>query len=189
MDTVARWIEDLRTGDSVAAERLWETYFSRMVMIARSKLKDAPRAGADEEDVALSAFKSFCLAAREGKVPRLLDRDSLWPLLVAITANKSVDLIRQQNRLKRGGDHANAGISVSEILSDAPSPEFVAEMAEQLNALLQRLDETGDADLHKIALAKMEGATTSEIAVTLGCARRTIERKLQVIARVWERTP
>jgi hypothetical protein len=28
----------------------------------------------------------------------LLDSQSLWPLLLVITANKSVDLIRQNNR-------------------------------------------------------------------------------------------
>ena len=33
---------------------------------------------ADEEDVALSAFDSFCRGAEQGRFPRLDDRDDLW---------------------------------------------------------------------------------------------------------------
>ncbi|MCA9205898.1 MAG: hypothetical protein KDA59_22745, partial [Planctomycetales bacterium] len=66
-DTVAVWIEQLKAGDSQAAQKLWEAYFQQMVDLARRKLEGARRGVADEEDVALSAFKSFCLAARNGK--------------------------------------------------------------------------------------------------------------------------
>src|SRR5262249_3257139 len=54
--SVTVWIEQLRAGDSAAAERLWEGYYRRLVRLARHKLLGRPRAAADEEDVALSAF-------------------------------------------------------------------------------------------------------------------------------------
>lgn len=193
---VTVWIDRLKAGDTVAAQRLWEVYFERMVDLARRKLSNLPRAAADEEDVALSAFKSFCLGAQAGRFTQLLDSDNLWPLLMAITVNKSVDLIRTANRQKRGGTGQAAtdgdsgrAIPVAEALSDLisrePTPEFAAEMSDQLERLLDRLDDTGDLDLRRICLLKLEGYKTPEIAERIGCVARTIERKTQLIAKLW----
>src|SRR5688572_81469 len=87
-ESITRWLNELRDGDTKAAQPLWETYFRRLVQLANRRLHRAPRRAADEEDVALSAFKSFCMGVQQGKFPRLADRDDLWPLLVAITAHK-----------------------------------------------------------------------------------------------------
>ena len=62
--SVTHWINLLKAGEHAAAQPLWERYFPRLVMLARRKLQDGPRRAADEEDVALSAFNSFCAAAR-----------------------------------------------------------------------------------------------------------------------------
>ena len=184
--SITHWIGQLKTGDALAAQKLWEAYFTRMVKLARHRLDAAPRRAADEEDVALSAFHSLCLGAQEGRFSRLADRDNLWSLLVAITAHKCVDLVRRENRLKRGGE-ANALPAFDEFISREPSPEFAAEVADQLDRLLTLLDGTGDADLKAIALGKMQGESPAELADRLGCSRRSVERKLQVIVRVWER--
>jgi len=183
--SVTRWIGQLKGGDADAAQKLWEVYFTRMVQLARHRLELAPRRAADEEDVALSAFHSFCQGAQAGRYSSLADRSNLWSLLVAITAHKCVDLVRHENRVKRRG--AEALPAFDELISDEPSPEFAAEVAEQFERLLALLDATGDADLRSIALGKMQGETPPETAARLGCVRRTIERKLQVIVRVWER--
>ena len=37
-----------------------------------------PRAEADEEDAALSAFNSSCLGVAQGRFPQLADREDLW---------------------------------------------------------------------------------------------------------------
>lgn len=184
--SITHWIGQLKTGDALAAQKLWEAYFTRMVKLARHRLDAAPRRAADEEDVALSAFHSLCLGAQEGRFSRLADRDNLWSLLVAITAHKCVDLVRRENRQKRGGE-ANALPAIDEFISREPSPEFAAEVADQLDRLLTLLDGTGDADLKAIALGKMQGESPAELAERLGCSRRSVERKLQVIVRVWER--
>ena len=68
-----------------------------------------PRVAADEEDVALSAFDSFCRGAQRGRFPQLDDRDNLWRLLVVITSRKAVDLAQHEGppevrrRRARGG--------------------------------------------------------------------------------------
>ena len=194
---ITEWINQLKAGDAVAAQKLWEQYFQRMVQLARRKLGQQPRASADEEDVALSAFKSFCLGAREGRFTQLLDSDNLWPLLMAITVYKSVDLIRGENRQKRGGagratsadlaGSRSSPVSLSDIISREPTVEFTAEMTEQLDRLLVKLDATGDSDLQRIALMKLEGYNAAEISESIGCATRTIERKTKLIAQLWER--
>ena len=62
--SVTIWIERLKAGESSAAEPLYATYFRRLVDLARQQLRGLRGAPADEEDVALSTFDSFCRAAR-----------------------------------------------------------------------------------------------------------------------------
>ncbi len=55
-------------------------------------------------------------------------------------------------------------------------------MIEELDRLLDAL---GDPTLRQIATWKMEGYTNEEIAHRLGCARRTVYNKLELIRRRW----
>ncbi len=188
--SITYWIARLKDGDAEAPQKLWEAYFLRVVALARTKLLGKSRAIRDEEDVALSAFQSFFARAQKGIFPQLSDRLSLWPLLVAITRNKCVDHVRFETREKRGG--AQGGLRLDELqedlremLSTEPSPEFSVVAAEELGRLLGLLQSAGDADLVPIALAKLEGHDTVEIAAKIGCVRRTVERKLQLIRRLW----
>jgi DNA-directed RNA polymerase specialized sigma24 family protein len=183
--SITRCIGQLKVGSPAAAEKLWEGYFQKMVVLARHKLQGLPRRAADEEDVALSAFDSFCRGAAAGRFPRLNDRDSLWPLLVAITANKAVDLLRHERRQKRGGSPAGGPVKEAEleqVVGREPTPAFALQVAEECQRLL---DSLGDATLRSVAMWKMEGHTVEEIAARLGCVPRTIERKLRAIRRLW----
>jgi len=138
--------------------------------------------------VALSAFDSFCRRAEAGSFPRLADRDSLWRLLVTITARKAGQLLRDEGRQKRGGRAAApAGADeddvLDQVLSREPSPEFAAQMAEEYRRLLRVL---GDPELEAVALWRMEGYSVEEIAGRLGFAPRSVKRKLQLIRGLWE---
>src|SRR5205085_443432 len=73
--SVSHWIRQLQAGDHAAAQKLWEGYFHRLVGLARAKMRGVSRRAADEEDVALSAFDSFCRGAEQGRFPKLQDRD------------------------------------------------------------------------------------------------------------------
>ena len=46
---------------------------------------------------------------------------------------------------------------------------------------------TADQVVEAVALWKMEGYTTEEIAAKLGCAPRSVERKLRLIRGIWEK--
>ncbi len=102
-------------GNRAAAQHLWECYFPRLVGLARQNLKGLPRRAADEEDVALSAFDSFCRGVEQGRFPLLDDRDDLWALLVVITVRKAIDLRQHERRQKRGGGQV-AGESALDLL-------------------------------------------------------------------------
>jgi RNA polymerase sigma factor (sigma-70 family) len=181
--SVTRWLGPLQEGDPAAAQQLWERYFRRLVGLARKKLQGAPRRAADEEDVALSAFDSFCRNAEQGRFPQLGDRDSLWRLLVTITARKAAHHLRDEGRQKRGGG-ADPESVLEEVLSREPSPEFAAEVAEQCRLLLGRL---GDRELEAVALLRMEGYSVEEVAERLDCAPRSVKRKLALIRTIWEK--
>src|SRR5262249_51028850 len=102
--SVTAWIDELRAGDRTAAQPLWEGYFQRLVGLARQKLRGRlPTSMADEEDVALSAFDSFCRGAEQGRFPQIADRDDLWRLLFVITKRKAIDLVKHEKTIGRGG--------------------------------------------------------------------------------------
>jgi DNA-directed RNA polymerase specialized sigma24 family protein len=144
--------------------------------------------------VALSVFNCLCEGAAQGRFPRLDDRDDLWRLLVTLTERKAYNLARDERRLKRGGgavltsgalnrsEESSAG-EWQQIAGREPTPEFAAEVAEEYQRLLGSLDDT---ELQSIAVWRMEGETVQEIAIRLGCALTTVERRLRLIRQIWE---
>jgi DNA-directed RNA polymerase specialized sigma24 family protein len=190
--SVTHWIAQLKAGNHEAAKKLWERYYQRLVALARAKLQGASRRAADEEDVALSAFDSFCRGAEQGRFPQLQDQNDLWRLLVVITARKALALMRHEGRQKRGGVDTVGpadwqGLSeddpgIEQIIGPEPTPAFAAQVAEEYRRLLDDLD---NEELCSVAVWKMEGHTTQEIATRLGCVPRTVERKLKVIRSIW----
>jgi DNA-directed RNA polymerase specialized sigma24 family protein len=186
-DSVTRWIDMLKAGDPDAARKIWDTYFRRLVALARGKLRGVARRVADEEDVALSAFDSFCRGAERGRFPSLLDRDDLWQLLFVITVRKACDLAKHEARARRGAGRVVtlsdlSGLGADAVVGAEPTPELAAQVAEQCQRLLGLL---GNNSLRAVALAKMAGETNEEIAARLGCVRHTVDRKLQAIRRIW----
>jgi len=190
--TTGNWLTALEDGDAAAVDALWREYFPRLVALARTKLADEPKRVADEEDVALSALKSFCNAAQQGRFPDLHDRDDLWRLLLRITVRKVTDQRRYNGRQRRGGGQVRGesglmrvgekSVGINDVVADAPSPEIAAQLADELEMRLSQLD----PGLRQIAVAKMEGYTNPEIAELLDIALRTVERRLMLIRKKWE---
>ncbi len=154
--SITGWLGNLREGDQAAAQPLWERYFSKLVVVARTKLKRMRRTTADEdeEDAALERVQQLLRGAARGQFPQLADRDDLWRLLVVITARKAMAQANRQGRQKRGGgrvvDEAvlfGKGLEGGEgsivglelIAAAGPTPEFAAMMAEECRRLLDAL--------------------------------------------------
>jgi RNA polymerase sigma factor (sigma-70 family) len=178
-DTVSEWILDLKAGDSLAVQKLWERYYKRLVGLARRILRNTPCRAADESDVALSAFNSFWHRAAEGKFPRLEDRDDLWKLLMTITVRKALQLSRKEQRRQATNE---LDFLKDQIANQEPSPAMVAMINDEFERLFGLLD---DERLRRIALLKLEGYRNKEIADRLGRSVSLVERKLQLIRRLW----
>ncbi len=188
-------LDRLKAGDPDAASPLWQGYCSRLAAVARGKLRGLQIAIADEEDVALSALDSFCRGVERGRFPRLDDRDDLWQVLFVIADRKASGLVRREWRDKRGGGKVRQASTLcgdddsradlfDGLAGTEPSPEFAAQVAEECQRLLALLN---DGKLRRVAIWKMEGYTNAEIAVKIGRSIPTVERKLSLIRRLWER--
>lgn len=174
----------LREGDQDAAARLWDRYFRRLAAIARTRLDNAPLGAGDQDDVALSAFHSFCCQVEQGRLPNLQSREDLWKVLVIIAKRKAIDWMRHEKAAKRGGAQTRTASLLDELVAQDPSPEFAAQLVDELRYLLDRLRRE-DGTLCLIAVRRLEGHTNAEIAAELSLSPRTIERKLQRIAVHW----
>jgi DNA-directed RNA polymerase specialized sigma24 family protein len=196
--SVTNLIGRLKDGDEAAASRLWELFSARLLEFAREHLRDDILPIADEEDVVVSALGSFFSGAERGEFTLLSDREKLWNLLAVITKRKVFDHLNRENRLKRrpnqpadqmiGADRFNSdesGSAIDMVLDPALSPDIQAVAKEACQKLLEVL---GDSQLRSIAVLKLEGYTKIEIAGMLGCAVRTVERKLRLIRTIWCQT-
>jgi RNA polymerase sigma factor (sigma-70 family) len=188
--SVSTFLDLVKGQDEEAAQALWELYYEQMIRVARASLRCAALRGADEEDVALSAFDSFCRGAAQGRFPSLADRQGLRRMLAEITRCKAIDQVQHERRQKRGGGKVVSGLPsessstapLAQLADSLPPPEVVAAAAEEFRRLLEALD---DERLCRIALWRLEGYSNEEIAEKLAVNPRTIERKLQLIRDKW----
>jgi DNA-directed RNA polymerase specialized sigma24 family protein len=190
--SITELLPRLINGDSIAEKRIWDAFFANLCRVAHHRLAGRGARGADEEDVALSAFASVCRRLQRGDFPELNSRDELWRLLVTVTERKAHTLLRDERRQKRGGGKLS-GESVFQnldssqpcgldaIASADPTPEFEAAMAEAIRNLLSALDEP----TRQIALLKVAGHRNEDIATQLNRSLPTIERKLKLIRSTW----
>jgi len=189
-ESPTQWVERLRCGHDEAAQKLWQEYFQQLVRLARMRMQTTARRAADEEDVALSAFHSFCRGIENGRYPQIANRDDLWRLLVTITLNKVLHAVRDAGRQKRGGgwklvDLADKdGVLLEELVGREPTPEFAAEVAETLGRLMGLLD---NDLLRALARDNLAGYTQQEMAERNGVSVPTVQRKLKLVREIWQR--
>jgi len=201
--SVTRVIQQLRSEDPSVRERaarlIWQRYFPRLLDLARSHLDRRVRRREDEEDVLQSMFASFCRRQDKGEFD-LRGRDALWALLVTITLRKAQNVANRHGRAARDyhrEQEATPGDleecpdwALGQMEAAGPTPAEAAALSEELE---RRLLSLADPTLHRIALLRLEGHTTGEIAAALGCVERTVERKLERIRERWtgcdERAP
>ncbi len=103
--------------------------------------------------------------------------------------------MRHQTRQKRGGGcvlgesallggEGRDGEGVAEVLSREPTPDEVARFADDYSRFLARLQ---DPALRSVAMRRLEGWSTQEIAREMKVSTKTVDRKLQLIRAIWSR--
>ncbi len=191
--SVTELIHHCRAGDDETAYRIWEQYLPRLLILARNHLDQRIRVLHDEEDVVQSMGRSFFNRLRRGDFD-LADRDALWALLVTITLNKVRNAADYHFAAKRDvrreqplplSDGSRSGVSHDEFAVKAVEPT-PAEAAALNEVLERRFRDLPEPDLRQVALMKLEGYTNREIADSIGCSERGVERKLSLIRKRWE---
>ena len=190
------WVERLKQGDEQAADVIWQQCFEKMKHVAKKKLGPVGQRGADEEDVALSAMNSFMIRCRDGQFDQLGDREGLWKLLFTITVRKAYQYTRKQMAEKRKGEIAEHVIrhQDSNGSTAAGLEAYADERAITADTLIERLEQQDafnktleglEESLHAVVVGKLSGRTNAELANQLGCSIRTVERKLNLIRKIW----
>lgn len=176
-------LENWGANESAAVARIGNDYFPRLRALARRTLGHLPGANTEADDVVQSALGSLCRFMRSSSEPTERDRQDIWRLLCHLVVCKSRRRVTRQTRGLPGGrlrpfiDCVGTSTSAPfDRLLPAVSP---AEFDVHLADALERLDPT----LSRVVLLTLEGSTREEIAEILGCSKRTVIRKLELIRR------
>lgn len=179
--------QQLAAGDAAAASQLWRRFFPRIAAVARTAASSHMQRVADAEDAAQSAFVAFWQQAQRGDFDPALDRDGLWNVLATITVRKARKQARKEQAQKRGGGRvlgegdlpatSDGPMPLDQLLSQVSTQEFDLMTEELLMAL--------DPELREIAVLRLLGHNTREIAEQLGCTQRKIQRKLELLRLRW----
>src|SRR3954464_8249605 len=89
-ESFARLMTRLRTGEDAAAREVFERFAGRLIAMARGRFNRLLARKVDPEDVVQSAFKSFFVRHRAGRLD-VGGWDGLWNLLALITLRKCAD--------------------------------------------------------------------------------------------------
>ena len=187
------WVEQLASADRDAAARLWAHFCQRLMNYARTRMSPSTRRIYDEEDAAVSAFRSLCRGIESKRFPDVADRTNLWSLLVVITSRKISNRFRYEHQQRRDSHQlisdtiirttdGNEIDVLRSVPGKEPTPEFAAEVADMSEFLMKLLP---DPELKKLVQLKLEGYTNEEAAERMRITRRTVQRKLELIRRIW----
>lgn len=177
-----------------AATLLWNRFAFRLVRVARRQLRNVDQRMYDEEDLALSTLNEFLQRQSKGQFARLSSRKDLWRLLVSISLNKSRNQRRFLSRVCRSGRGqsvgsemgAGGGIFIAREKAVGDSPEWIVTMADQCNYLMGLLDKRDHSGrLRQIAMMRLEGWSVNRMAEAIGCTRRTVGIRLELIQAIW----
>lgn len=168
-----------KSGNQQAARVLVDRYMLRLTALAQSRLSRLLARRLDAEDIVLSAWRSFFVAANRSRL-QIADDDNLWPLLATLTLRK---LHRQTQR--QMADRRNTAREMSlnddddwqELVSREPAPDDAAQLTNDLEALLARLEPTD----REIMMYRLQGDELEAIAAQMKCSERTVRRAMQRI--------
>ncbi|MBI1900944.1 MAG: hypothetical protein HYS13_07510 [Planctomycetia bacterium] len=186
--SVTRLVRDLQVGGDDAASRLWQQYFERLCQVARRELRKRPRMVHDEEDIALSALRSVFVGLRSGHFAGIADRNSLWSFLVHVAMRKLIDARRHESASKRDVRRTVRESSLADLHSMRQPLDEVADV-DAADKTLVEFEEffarlPGEL-LKNLAIAKLQGYSSKEVAAMFDLSERTIERKLDLIRSIW----
>jgi RNA polymerase sigma-70 factor, ECF subfamily len=175
-DSFTALLNRLRSDEDAAARDVFNRYSRQLIALTRRQFEPRLAHRIDPEDVVQSAFKSFFIRHREGKL-RVGDWDNLWALLSLITRRKCADRVEYLRARRRDVDRETAAPVEADqpwqlAMDRQPLPEEVASATETVERLLGSASD----DERPVLELSLLGHTAAEIALQLGKALRTVHR-------------
>jgi RNA polymerase sigma-70 factor (ECF subfamily) len=184
-DSFTELMDRLRAGEDAAARKVFGQFAGRLAALARRQFAARLRHKVDPEDVVQSAYKSFFLRHREGKL-EVESWDGLWGLLTLLTLRKCADRAEYFQAGKRdvrreavAATGSESGDSWRQGVDREPTPLEAAVLRETVEQLLHDLPE----HQRPILQLSLQGYTAREISQQLGRAERSVRRLREQIRR------
>lgn len=190
-DDSKRLVEACRAGDSLAMQQLFDQYMKRLIGLVRQRFPERLNSRTSPDSTASSAVGDCLIGIREGRYVFEKSGD-LWRLLTSIALNKLRERIRLHSAVKRdvareaGGaptDGAVLGVHF-EMISRDPTPDEAAELADQLQALMEQ--EELSPNRQQVIKLTLQGYGIDEIATETKTSRAFVKstvRDLEVSLR------
>jgi len=180
--TTARIYASFLAGSPTAADTLFYRYIDRLSRLARTRLAPRLARRVDPEDVVMSAFRSFFVAARADRFT-IQESGDLWALLAQITLRKvyrTAEFHTAEKRSTQRETEVSAESDLTPWLTDRqPTPDEAVAMSDELEWLLNSLN----AEHRRIIELRLQGEQLADIAEDLGISERTVRRALsQIVA-------
>jgi RNA polymerase sigma-70 factor (ECF subfamily) len=182
-------LDRLRSGEDSAAREVFDRFAGRLRALTRSRFNRLLARKVDPEDVVQSAFKSFFVSHRAGKLD-VDDSDGLWNLLAMITLRKCADraeyfLAHRRDAAREvttgaGGDGPDMWLVA---VDRQPRPDEAVILAETIEHLFR---DVSDHERPILELS-LRGYTAPEISIELGRAERSVRRLRERIRKRLER--
>ena len=169
-----RMFRDVAEGDDDAAAELFDRYVHRLSALARSRLAPRLKSRVDPEDIVMSAWRSFFVAARDGRF-QVSESGDLWALLTTITLRKLYRTAAHHGADKRDAARSADLSDFTDFASNRePTPEEAAELSDEIEALLKPL-----SPIHRrIVELRLQDERVVDIVAETGASERTVRRVL-----------
>lgn len=171
--TVTQLFSLARQGDSDVFEPLWWHFFPRLVGLTRKRLSGRAGMADDAEDAAHAALISFWSQIHSGEYLQDLCRGSLWNLLATITVRKVGKQLRHEAAARRGGGGV---LPAADLAGNESLADMLAVLpTQELDLLAAELMESLPLDLQQVAMLRLFGHSTEDIATQLDYSRCKVQ--------------
>jgi RNA polymerase sigma factor (sigma-70 family) len=170
-------LENLCSGDSVAAEKVFLTFEPYLRMVVRKKLPARLRAKFDSMDVVQSVWADVLRGFREAGW-RFVDEAHLRAFLVKLVRHRFIDQLRRHRTAVARECPLDELAGTDEPASLLPSPIELA----QADELRERMLVLCSPAHREIVELRMRGIPVSEIATRTGLHVGSVHRILQDLA-------
>jgi len=172
---------------SSSDSRILMDYLPKLIRLVERNMSGRLQGKLGSDDMAQSVLGSILRVAGEGKI-KIEESEDFWKQLVVISLNKVRKKSRYYNAKKRDYSReisfADDSLTLAELAQDYRDP--TDEQGLEFAKLLERLDESLDADCRVVLEGKLAGLSHLEIAAMLpskASSAKTVGRRLNDIKK------